>query len=200
MELDGLQVVEAKAMSRRGKKGAVMRMGRVDSDGLKTLLARGSTMAVETQLIGAFAVKGNASALADQLEADVHLAAMGDTAGFNVADGTTAEAEQHGRPVLVLDLAVRTSGRAIAARCIACLGQPAQRDHRAAELACDGDDMPAEVAQGSATTGATGIEPPGELRIRIGQVVFGVPAAKGHRRADLARAHDVDGVADEGRA
>ena len=57
--------------------------------------------------------------------------------------------------------------------------------------------MPAEIAERAAASRRPGIEPPGERRLGIGEIVLGVPAAKAHRAPETARAHDVDGVADE---
>src|SRR5690606_37890189 len=148
-DLDGLEVVEAQPVSGRRNEGGIVRMRTVDVDGAETLAGGCVAGPVDRDLVGTLAVEDDAAVLADQLEAVVHLAAVRDAARFDRPDGAALEADQHPRPVLVLD----GPGRSItvATMRIGGLRQAAQRGDRAAERARDGDDVPPEIAQRAGT-------------------------------------------------
>src|SRR5215207_2214139 len=145
MHLDRLKVVEAEAVRGRRKESGIAWMGTVDQHAVEALLAGGPARAVDLQLVGALAAEGDAALRAGEIEADVHLAAMGDAARLDGADGAARERHGHGRPVLVLYSPALAPAWLERARLVSRPGEAADAADGAAERPGDRDDVPAEV-------------------------------------------------------
>src|SRR3954452_24455144 len=171
-------------MAGRRQEGAVIRVIGRDQDAAKA--GAGPLLEVQPDLVHPLRLEADRALFADELEAEVHLAAEGDTAGLDDARRAAGEGQKGRGEVLVLDLAHRASRPAGRPVPVNGRGRARQGGYRAAEIARDRQDVAAEIAERPAAAGRVGGQPPAEGSGGGGEVVLEVPAIEMHWPADDA--------------